>query len=302
VVAAVADGHGSARHDRSHIGAQIAVQGAVTAFQTFLLDHHEVERKSLVTDFKRCFPTEVTREWRRAVQDYCTKCQEAAAPDYGRYGTTLLVAGMVDRYLFLAQVGDGDIVVTAYQDQHQEQPLAVNDGLVAGETFSLCSQDAEKLWRTTTRDLADVAFVTLSTDGLRNSYASTDAFLRLLAAVRQNIRQCGIGRAAAILPENLDRFSAQGSGDDITLVGMMVGELPKTAIPEPIAVSSELAAVAAPDAAATEKPEVPNREAAVPAYLPPAPDPTPHASLESVPEPQTDAAGSPASGHIHEVA
>jgi serine/threonine protein phosphatase PrpC len=289
VVAAVADGHGSARHDRSHVGAQLAAQAAVTAFQSFLLDHHDSARQendaparladtesgtgilpvihgqdahategagrtALVSAFKRSFPTEVTREWRKAVQEHCAKCQETTPPDYGRYGTTLLVAGMVSRLLLLAQVGDGDIVVTARRDQQQDQPLAVDDSLVAGETFSLCSEDAEKLWRTTTRDLADVAFVILSTDGLRNAYDSTDAFLRLLAAVRQNIEQCGVGRATAILPETLDRFSVGGSGDDITLVGLMVGAPPTHSIPQPGEVTGERAAVSTPDGRVEESP------------------------------------------------
>jgi len=295
VIAAVADGHGSPRHDRSHIGAMLASQTAVTVFQTLLVDNQEQDPDTLKLAFTDSFPAKVTQEWRKAVEKHLTH-QGGAPRDYKRYGSTLLMAGIVDRLLFLAKLGDGDIVVTN-RDQHQGEPLSVKGNLVAGETFSMCTEDAEKHFIALTMNLSDVAFVTLSTDGLRNSYESSDAFFRLLTGVQQNIEQYGLVRASSILPQHLDRFSTQGSGDDITLVGLRVGDPPECSTPEPSVVSSEPAVITTSDTDAEGAATA--GKASAPPSLSPAPPPVSNSSPDTEPEPRTDAACPPTSGPLH---
>ncbi len=262
-IAAVADGHGSEKHDRSQIGSFLAVQAAARA----LLEFHGAFAGAGITTLRRSFtsdfPRRASRAWQADVR--CHYLQDnpeppgkspGSAPDYrpvySRYGSTLLAAMIVNDTLLLAQVGDGDIVLIL-DGGGAEQPLAAPDSLVGGETFSLCSPDAPNLWRTATVELHSVRFLALSTDGLRNAYENDEPFYSLLAKMGENIEEFGARKSAGVVPDYLDRFSLRGSGDDITLVGIQLGKRAAAAHqPEPIspqAASQAQAPAPAPAAA-----------------------------------------------------
>lgn len=219
--AAVADGHGSAKHDLSHIGAQLAVQAALQVFQKIMRDYGTQPISDIVVGFKATFPKFVAKAWQKLLEDEqpnTAKEQDART----RYGSTLLVIAAFKKVLLLAQIGDGDIVLFRNDQTEPSEPLTYDDQLVGGSTYSLCSPEADKFFRVKSLPFADARFITLSTDGLRNAYADTGAFHRLLEAMHSNIDQHGLTQAANIIPEYLDRFSEQGSGDDISLVGIRI--------------------------------------------------------------------------------
>ena len=253
--AAVADGHGSKQHDRSHIGAHLALQAAMQTLGWLLLgvrqdvesacdsfsneakapspsDSECLDKEALVSNltrnFRDHFPRMLCRLWRELI---CLHGKNRADPEatlsdplfIKRYGTTLLVAALIGDAVLLAQIGDGDIALLGKDEKNELQvsfPLAGTDDLVAGETHSLCSEDASRLFRTGIRPRNGVSMITLSTDGLRNAYEKEESFRNLLVGIRDNIRAYGSTTANGVLPEYFDRFSDHGSGDDITLAGI----------------------------------------------------------------------------------
>lgn len=254
--AAVADGHGGKQHDRSNVGAHLALQAAMQTLGWLLLgvrqdaentcdgSSHEANAPSsppdsecldkemlvsnLARNFRDHFPRMVCRLWRELIRAHGTNGADPEAtlsdPLFPkRYGTTLLVAALIGDAVLLAQIGDGDIALLGKDETNEWQvsyPLAATDDLVAGETHSLCSEDASRLFRTAIRPRYGVSMITLSTDGLRNAYEKDESFQKLLVGILGNIRIYGATPANRVLPEYLDRFSEQGSGDDITLAGI----------------------------------------------------------------------------------
>lgn len=277
LIAAVADGHGSKQHDRSHVGAHLALQAAAQSLGWLLLGvHQDAERtaadapcdavpepseppseenpdpegapseapplpsgattecldketlvSNLTRNFREHFPRMICRTWRELITSHGRSqgnSEDALSDPHfqKRYGTTLLVSALIGDVVLLAQIGDGDIALLGKGEGHEwkiDYPLASEDDLVAGETHSLCSEVAAQLFRTGIRPRNAVSMITLSTDGLRNAYEKDEDFQNLLLSVHANMRTHGTKLASSVLPEYLDRFSEQGSGDDITLAG-----------------------------------------------------------------------------------
>lgn len=148
LVAAVADGHGDARHDRSHCGSALAVRAAMEELAA-MLPHHVAEGawSQLRTGFEANFPRRLGTRWREAVLADNRDRPPAIHPsgDKGevltRYGTTLLATLAVGDLLLLAQLGDGCVLLVR-PDGVVERPLASDGHEVGTVTDSLCSPEA----------------------------------------------------------------------------------------------------------------------------------------------------------------
>ena len=233
LVAAVADGHGDARHDLSDVGAALAVQVAVSELCSFHVGHADPPDAQMRRDFKSDCPRIISRRWREAVRsDASERCPTVIAPSsapqelateladesplFRRYGTTLLTALLTPETLCVAQLGDGDIVWLR-PDGECERPFPV-ELAIGTETDSLCSPNAQVCWKTATLDRRAGGLLLLTTDGLPNSFADDTAFDQFVGSLRQRIHDHGFGGVADALPAWLDHYSDQGSGDDMTLV------------------------------------------------------------------------------------
>jgi hypothetical protein len=176
MVAAVADGHGHARHFRSARGAQLAVSIACRAVGD--LTGRPGGLPAAPEELRRLLVPDIVTQWRDAVhrdvaaepftgaEEATRRGDDATIP----YGTTLLVAiGMGER-LLLAQIGDGDIVCIRPDGTAL---LAVpGDPLLDGRhTTSLCSQGAGHSFRVAGVDLTATAVLAalLATDGYGNA-------------------------------------------------------------------------------------------------------------------------------------
>jgi hypothetical protein len=117
LIAAVADGHRDARHDRSHRGAALAVHVAVEVAHDFAFHgSSDTALAALKHDFKEHFPRKLGQRWHKAVRDDARKQGDSMDGDgysleslFPRYGTTLLVTLVVPGALLVGQIGDGDI-------------------------------------------------------------------------------------------------------------------------------------------------------------------------------------------------
>jgi serine/threonine protein phosphatase PrpC len=216
LIAAVADGHGDHLHDLSQIGASLATRAAV---QELLSSREDDE------EFSRSFPRQITDRWRGCVEQDAETRPGALVPGMDqdgiirRYGTTLLVARVSPRFLYLGQIGDGDIILLG-ADARLSYPLAAEQELIGLSTYSLASRNAESLWKTAVLPRGEGGLLLLASDGLSDSFGGSDhpEFQRFVRSLRERIDEYGIGKVAGSLPHWLTQFSERGSGDDITLV------------------------------------------------------------------------------------
>lgn len=248
VVVVAADGHGSEAHDRSDVGAQLAVQAACSVFQECVILLSEVPEVQMATEFRDRFPQLLVRRWRELValhagvlagtaatgpeisEEALIQVEKAEEALWKRYGTTLLFAGVYRRYLMLAQLGDGTIVVQ-HRDGRMEQPMPKNPENFAGHTLSLCARDARRHVMVQPAMQDSVQGVLLCTDGITDAYDADEKMLNMLRAAIENQAKNGLVPALEIMPEFLDRASKYGSGDDMTLAGLVFHAVP--GVPEP---------------------------------------------------------------------
>ncbi len=228
IALAVADGHGDDRHDLSHFGSSLAVRSAVEelgALQAcYALEGKWTELKS---SFKADFPRRLGRRWREAVLGEQRRRSDAAASETEetlliRHGTTLIAALVVGDVLLIGQIGDGGVLLLT-QRGDVECPLPNNPLEVGGETDSLGSADAPRLWRTAALERTGAGLLLLATDGLINAFADDEQWYAFALSLRERIREFGWPSVASALPGWLDRYSETASGDDITLAVAALG-------------------------------------------------------------------------------
>jgi len=215
----VSDGHGDKQHDLSKYGSRFAVRSAMNELRSNLRGN--AQSTSIIHDLRRDFPVQVTRNWRSKIRQYHSQKEvvsdNLAAQQivFRRYGATLLSALVMGEGVFLAQLGDGDILWLD-DNGEMERPIAA-DTNIANSTDSLCMSDAHLRWRTAQLRSSNGVLV-LASDGLSNSFPDDDELHRFLRSLLDRIREYGLSAVAESLPSWLDHYSKNGSGDDITLV------------------------------------------------------------------------------------
>ena len=223
-VVAVADGHGSARYSRSHIGAALAVERSVQLMDEFLNSQAEGDNLSLIKHAaEEWLPRALVRNWSSAIDDHLRTDPLSPEEQYGgessiAYGTTLLIAAVTERFICYLQLGDGDIL-TVNDCGEVSRPLAKDERLLGNETTSLCATDAWRDFRINFQPLTQShpALVLLSTDGYPNSFRDEPGFFKVGSDLLQMIEEHGLARVAADLAGWLRDATHAGSGDDVTL-------------------------------------------------------------------------------------
>ncbi|MCL7424678.1 protein phosphatase 2C domain-containing protein [Streptomyces sp. YS415] len=236
LVLAVADGHGSAVHARSELGARFAVDrflGLAVSFGRAARDCHAPGRLARLMAYARDdFPRALVQEWRSEALGHWDRHRPVAddgapEPEPGDklllYGTTL-VGAVLTPWLFVAwQIGDGDLAVVEH-DGELRRPLAPAEEDLGDETESLCGAQAWRAVRTHWAPLFDEArgprLVVLSTDGLSKSFAAADGYREFVEGLDDRLAQEGTAGVREVLPEWL-RHASRYSGDDTTLVAAL---------------------------------------------------------------------------------
>jgi hypothetical protein len=229
VVTAVADGHGHHRHFRSARGSELgaAIAGQVAQELAARLDEFEAPGE-IESDVLGTLVPAIVSRWRAAVHDdlaaepFTIGEEESRAFGDGpliAYGSTLLLAIAWQKWLVLAQIGDGDIVCIR-PDGQALLPVPADPSLDGRQTTSLCGPRAELEFRAAVVNTAITPLlgVLLATDGYGNAQLAEpwpDAVSSDLAGL--------IGdRQPEWLAEQLPLWashcaSAEGSGDDTTI-------------------------------------------------------------------------------------
>jgi len=240
LIAAVSDGHGSAKSFRSDVGSRIAAQAAIDVLTRFFqgdwTNSSFSDRKSEV-EFG--IPKGITRAWRERVsvdleqspftdderERLVAKEGEEAfaritANPHLAYGATVLTVGITEEFFVYLQLGDGDIL-TVLNTGEVIRPLPGDDRLFANETTSLSSETAWQDFRAVIhpapRGRPSLRLLLLATDGYSNSFRDDASFLKAGTDFLEILRaDGGVGDVENHLEEWLSE-SARMSGDDVTL-------------------------------------------------------------------------------------
>ncbi|MEV5240433.1 protein phosphatase 2C domain-containing protein [Streptomyces cinnamoneus] len=236
LILAVADGHGSARHARSELGARFAVDLFAAHAREFAAlagaDGPDGSRSLswLMHYARNVMPRRMVAAWRRKALGHWQR-QHEQEPDERRaaeptdeqklllYGATLIGAVLTPQLFAAWQLGDGELTVVGHDDDVC-LPLAPAEADLGDETESLCSREAWRLvrvhWAPIVAPDRTPRFVALSTDGLSKSFASDEGFIQFMAGVDTRLTEEGVEAVRAVLPDWL-ATAAQHSGDDTTL-------------------------------------------------------------------------------------
>lgn len=251
IALAVADGHGSAKCFRSHLGAQFAVGAATETVAEQLtppngpsdLASIAATAQELVLRWQAGVAAHLSsepfseEELQRLEEKEGIRARAAVeAHPLLAYGATILVTLLTDTFVLYLQLGDGDIFTVSEEGQVR-RPLAGDARLFADQTTSLCAADPLRDFRVgfelfdrdaSGGDESAPALVLLSTDGYANSFRDEAGFLQVGADLFELLRNEGIAPVRDNLESWLNEASRCGSGDDVT-----VGLLCRTSAIEP---------------------------------------------------------------------
>jgi hypothetical protein len=214
-VVAVADGHGSARYRHSARGAELACAVAQELGDELLGRAAELGVPALGEELERdgALGRDVLRRWLERVQGE-TEDEGAEA-----FGTTLIFAVLADDLSLFFQLGDGDLLVVD-DGGELRAPLPEDPLLLGTSTTSLVTPDAWAHAR-----VAVVAaegyrsrVVVATTDGVSSSFTSSDGMSQFVRGIERLV----MGAEPSLVEERLhgvlERYTAGGSGDDVTVV------------------------------------------------------------------------------------
>jgi len=240
-IAVVADGHGDPSCMRSADGSSLAAEVAkdcLICFASEIMNGQVVEgapsaeeclsiQKYKNAALKRLTDSIISR-WYSAVHQNAVEHPlgeselEQAGSLVHAYGTTLIAALMLPGQLVLIQQGDG-LCCVLYTDGGVAQPIPPDQRCCGNVTTSLCDADAAEGIRSCVIDLREkpVAACYLGSDGVEDSFrdeAGTAMFYRSLTCEFQDR---GAKTFEDYLSEMLPQFSAGGSGDDVSVSGII---------------------------------------------------------------------------------
>lgn len=244
VVLAVADGHGSPIHGRSHLGAQWAVE-AFTRFAApfaarlleFEAGHRDGTSWPVLYQEAKAMPRSICRSWRERA-----RLHEANGPSDGTiaggravgvprlvaYGSTLVGAIVTGQYVVCWRLGDGDIVLMGDGEHGAEDDpgdstlirLFAEDDDIGDDVDSLCGPEPWYQMRVHGRPLSGLGrhkLILLNSDGLSKSYRDMEGYEAFARDLHERLSSRGVEWAQLRVPSWLER-SAGFSGDDTTLV------------------------------------------------------------------------------------
>jgi hypothetical protein len=240
-IMAVSDGHGSAPHVRSAMGARFGVEAAVEILREFSRDPKTMAELTMPdAQAARLLPQMLVAAWTRSVDMHVNKnpmseldwthvpdadkeaARRAVAQDsYLAYGATLLSVLVTEAFIVFLQIGDGDILCVSERGE-TSRPVPPDPRLVANRTTSLCQPGAAVEFRINILRAPEQfpALIVLSTDGYANAFRTDEDYLMIGRDYLEMFRVHGRQGLEGQLKEILTEASAKGSGDDIT-VGLL---------------------------------------------------------------------------------
>ena len=245
---AVADGHGDSNCPRSQFGSKTACELAISEMEKFCSDIKENAWESRIISpgkeldsLAHQLISSIVAKWVKSVNEELennplTDEERAGCEKYIErydkgerlehiYGITLIAGLITEKYLLLIQQGDGRCVVFN-ADGSASQPIPWDEKCFANITTSLCDEDAIQRFRYCTVNLNDNPLVAclVGSDGVEDSYLSMDLMHSYYRDLLVYASENGTAALNEYLGETLSEFSKQGSGDDVTISGIVDSE------------------------------------------------------------------------------
>lgn len=250
IILTIADGHGSDRAFRSHLGSRFAVEVSAELLKNCLDKPLEEISYALIYELTRQqLPMRLVQEWQDKVKQHLKQNpfteeerkfllsdkdmqkmsgkhplgqdptdKEDSLRNYYPYGTTLLGVAITASFILYLQIGDGDILCLK-EDGTAYRPIPKDSRLFGNETTSLCLANA---WSDLTFQMEPYgdgapAMIFLATDGYSNSFPSEVDLQNDLRLYFDWLKEDGFDSIKRELPQVLTRMTKDGSGDDITV-------------------------------------------------------------------------------------
>ena len=228
-VAVVADGHGSKKHFRSHLGSKFAVEATIEAIDRFYEDREALEA-NLPTNHKliiKNIEKQIISNWNMKVEKHLaenpvtdeekskfTPEEFEAIPPESYYGSTLVAGITRYNYTFCVQIGDGSFV-SIFEDGRAFMPMEYNESAPANVTASVCNSNAASMFSSFYAPNRKLIAMYGSTDGLYTSFGSEHDFLDYHTIITSQL--VNLDTFKEIIKNNLTKRSRFGTEDDISL-------------------------------------------------------------------------------------
>ena len=228
-IAVVADGHGSKKHFRSHIGSKAATEAVLEAIERFYEDPDEFEKnfpakhRSIIKNIEK----QVISIWNSKVAEHL-KENPVTADEKSKfepeefenilpesyYGTTLIAAIAGRDFTFGFQIGDGSLVAV-FDDGETSMLMDYEESNPANITASMCNANASSLFDEFYVEHKTVLALFVSTDGLYTSFGRDDDFLNYHTIITSQLSDSMEFEPAVV--KNLQKRSHYGTEDDVSL-------------------------------------------------------------------------------------
>lgn len=241
-VVVVADGHGSDNYPRTDRGSSFAVEATITAIREFVktVEDSVIDISEDSDSYLEQLAKNILANWYAAVdadlekypfsEEELSKVSDKYKKRYmsgqrqeKAYGTTLIAVCQTRNYWFGMQIGDGKCVCIS-QDGSMYEPIPWDEDCQANITISICDSEAIEEFRYCFMKECPVATL-MGTDGIDDSYADAEEmyvlYRSILAIFAEHGRETGESEIQAFLPG----LSRKGSGDDVSIAGIVSASL-----------------------------------------------------------------------------
>lgn len=241
-IAIICDGHGGDDYFRSELGSKFATEAALECLQdqdflSFIIKNRDASEKVIDAAILQ-LEKSIIAMWNQKVYDHfeenpitpeeLEKVSEKARKRYlagerteSIYGTTIIAALLIKDFWFAIQLGDGKCVMLSSSGEWIH-PIPQNEKCFLNQTTSMCDKDALDNFRHCFgNELPGAIFV--GSDGVDDSFGYEDmaALNSFYGVVLTSFGTQIFEAAVEGLKDYLPRLSARGSGDDISIAGII---------------------------------------------------------------------------------
>ena len=232
----VSDGHGGDDYIRSDKGAEFAVKASVECIVDFARSIKVEQLRTNEANLFEQLTKSIISSWNDKVWNHYSQVplsevelnelSDKAKQKYivkqkieSLYGATLLAVVVTDEYWFGLHIGDGKCVVKNY-DLSFSQPIPWDDKCFLNATTSICDSNALSSFRHYYGETIPAA-IFIGSDGIDDCFANDAQLNNLYDAIIASFGQNDFDGALAELIDYIPRLSAKGSGDDMSMAGIL---------------------------------------------------------------------------------
>lgn len=246
-IAVVADGHGSDNYPRTERGSYFAVKAAIHSIKEFVhtVEHDAIDIAASSEAHLEQLAKNILAHWYGSVEHdvaqspFTTEELAKIAEKYKRrylsgertekaYGTTLIAVCETADYWFGIQIGDGKCVCIM-PDGSAQEPIPWDDDCQSNVTTSICDSEAIDEFRYCflEKDRKPIATF-VGTDGIDDSYANSEELHSLYRSIWTIFVEHGSDVGAKEVEDFLPGLSRKGSGDDVSIAGIITASISPT--------------------------------------------------------------------------